>query len=614
MSGYTRLRALTRALIAPLAAALALAATAAATPPTPPVVNGSFELGNLSGWTSAIPAGGTIDILPGGAPGGGGFFARLKTDGPGSYTTLSQTVSASQGDLIKGSSRFNDAEGSCFYNDSTQVHIKSGATIIATPFATDSCAPGFGTGPWVEWSFIVPADGVYTVEARIANAVDSIVDSTVDLDNVRVVKALRNGSFEDGNLGGWLSFVPVGGLNSVVAGGAPGAGAFHARLKTDGPGSYATLSQAVTLAAGETISGSARFNNAEGNTCFFNDNAQVQILDAAGTTVLATPYAEDSCGTPFGPTPWTSFSFTAPSDAVYIIRGRIANAVDSIVDSTLDLDGVKVGAADTTPPVLTVPANITTEATSPAGAVVTYTATATDNADPAPTVSCSPASGGTFALGTTTVSCTATDASGNSSTGSFLVSVVDTTPPALTVPADMTLEATGPSGAVATYTATATDIVDTSPSVSCSPASGSTFAIGTTAVTCTATDDAGNSVSDSFDVLVQDTTAPVVTCVNGVNPAGKTANESAGFRTASATDAVGVVSLTFSSGAFSWTHAGSTANVKLTQAPGSTGESAPGEGQVLALLKGPLDFTVTAGDAAGNTATVSCGDLPPLGT
>jgi hypothetical protein len=38
-------------------------------------------------------------------------------------------------------------------------------------------------------------------------------------------------------------------------------------------------------------------------------------------------------------------------------------------------------------------------------------------------VTCIPASGSTFAIGDTTVNCTATDAAGNSATGSFLVHV-----------------------------------------------------------------------------------------------------------------------------------------------------------------------------------------------
>ncbi len=54
-----------------------------------------------------------------------------------------------------------------------------------------------------------------------------------------------------------------------------------------------------------------------------------------------------------------------------------------------------------------------------------------------------PASGTTFALGTTTVTCSATDAAGNTGTNTFTVEVQDVTKPIVTVPADQTVEATG---------------------------------------------------------------------------------------------------------------------------------------------------------------------------
>ncbi|OYV63031.1 MAG: hypothetical protein B7Z72_14575, partial [Gemmatimonadetes bacterium 21-71-4] len=88
-----------------------------------------------------------------------------------------------------------------------------------------------------------------------------------------------------------------------------------------------------------------------------------------------------------------------------------------------------------TPPVVTVPGNVTTEATGPAGAAVTFSASATDNSGSVP-VTCVPASGSTFALGTTTVTCSATNTGGNGS-ASFTVTVVDTTPPALSLPPAM---------------------------------------------------------------------------------------------------------------------------------------------------------------------------------
>jgi hypothetical protein len=58
----------------------------------------------------------------------------------------------------------------------------------------------------------------------------------------------------------------------------------------------------------------------------------------------------------------------------------------------------------------TVPANITVNATSPQGAVVSYVApTVVDEDSPLPAVSCAPPSGGTFAIGVATVTCTVSD-------------------------------------------------------------------------------------------------------------------------------------------------------------------------------------------------------------
>ncbi len=81
-------------------------------------------------------------------------------------------------------------------------------------------------------------------------------------------------------------------------------------------------------------------------------------------------------------------------------------------------------------------------------------------------------------------------------------SSMDTTPPEITVPGDLTVNATSPDGAVVEFTATATDDVDGSVSVDCTPASGSTFAIGDTTVVCTAEDNSGNEATESFTIHV----------------------------------------------------------------------------------------------------------------
>jgi HYR domain len=133
----------------------------------------------------------------------------------------------------------------------------------------------------------------------------------------------------------------------------------------------------------------------------------------------------------------------------------------------------------------------------------------------------------TFSVGAHTVTLTADDGHGGSGTSTVLITVQDTTPPALTLPASQVIEATSPAGAVAIFNATATDLVDGTRPVFCSPPSGSTFPLGVTTVSCTASDLHGNTSSGQFTITVRDTRPPVV-----VPPANITvpATESGGAR------------------------------------------------------------------------------------
>jgi hypothetical protein len=162
-----------------------------------------------------------------------------------------------------------------------------------------------------------------------------------------------------------------------------------------------------------------------------------------------------------------------------------------------------VRTVDTTAPIVSNRPDIFTEALGPSGAPVSWTPpTATDTVDGTDQVTCAPASGSTFPIGNTTVTCTAKDAHGNAAVPtSFVVHVTDTTPPVLTLPAP-SVTATSLLGAVVTYVASAVDLVDGTRPVTCTPASGSTFAIGTTTVNCSASDTRGNTATRSFVVTV----------------------------------------------------------------------------------------------------------------
>ncbi len=98
----------------------------------------------------------------------------------------------------------------------------------------------------------------------------------------------------------------------------------------------------------------------------------------------------------------------------------------------LELGASVEGPQDKTPPVLTLPDDITTTATSADGAVVQYVVSAVDETDADPSVSCSPESGSSFPIGTSPVNCTAVDSSGNVATETFNVTV---SPPAVATPA-----------------------------------------------------------------------------------------------------------------------------------------------------------------------------------
>ena len=170
---------------------------------------------------------------------------------------------------------------------------------------------------------------------------------------------------------------------------------------------------------------------------------------------------------------------------------------------TTTVDAVEaVTFVGVTMPVLDLPVDMTLEATSAAGALASFTVTATDAAGGSLAVSCSSGSGSVFPLGLSNVLCSATDASGNTIEDTFSITVVDTTAPVLHLPDDITVRATSSAGAGVDFAATADDACDGAVTMTCDPVSGSTFPVGSTIVNCTASDAAGNKATGSFTVTV----------------------------------------------------------------------------------------------------------------
>jgi len=159
-----------------------------------------------------------------------------------------------------------------------------------------------------------------------------------------------------------------------------------------------------------------------------------------------------------------------------------------------------VTVVDNSPPAVSCPASQTLD-TCEDGAAATFQASASDNCGSAP-VNCSRASGSTFPVGQTPVACSTTDGSGNSASCNFTVTVrADATPPTISCPAPIVINACVEGGPVAHFNVGSADNCGLAP-VNCSHASGSTFPVGVTNVTCSATDRLGNTASCAFSVTV----------------------------------------------------------------------------------------------------------------
>jgi hypothetical protein len=223
---------------------------------------------------------------------------------------------------------------------------------------------------------------------------------------------------------------------------------------------------------------------------------------------------------------------TPPSGSFFPVGTTTVTCSESApMSASAEVESVTVAVAscsftvtvnDTQPPAVNCPSNISVSSGSnQCSATVNFTATGMDNCAVA-SVNCNPASGSSFPVGITTVSCTATDTAGNMSPPcSFTVTVNDNQPPQIScAPLSVIALTPTPGGgcAVVNYALpTATDNCS-GVMVACSPPPGSCFPVGTTTINCTATDAAGNTSSTAvscpgggsglsvtvFDICLQD--------------------------------------------------------------------------------------------------------------
>ncbi len=259
----------------------------------------------------------------------------------------------------------------------------------------------------------------------------------------------------------------------------------------DGSGNTATATQTVTVIDNENPTITAPTNvtvNVDAGSC-----------EATGVA-LGTPTTGDNCS--------SSYNNDAPTNFPLGTTTVTWTVTDGSGNTTTDTQTVTV--VDNEDPTITAPANVTVNVDAgscEATGVALGTPTTNDN--------CSSGYSNNaplnFPLGTTTVTWTVTDGSGNSATDTQSVTVIDNENPTITAPADVTVnvdagscEATG----VALGTPTTSD--------NCSVASvtnnsAEPYPLGTTTITWTVVDGSGNTTTATQTVTVVDDVIPTIT-------------------------------------------------------------------------------------------------------
>jgi gliding motility-associated-like protein len=174
-----------------------------------------------------------------------------------------------------------------------------------------------------------------------------------------------------------------------------------------------------------------------------------------------------------------------------------------------------VTVSDDVAPIIAAPANITANAGATCTATIVLAAPVVSDTCGGVVVSNNAPTGGIYPVGTTTVTWTATDASGNISIASQLVNVIDATAPVFGTLPLISVSPTNNCIAIVTLpTPTVTDNCTSVVTITNNAPAGGIFPSGPTMVTWTATDEAGNVTTALQQVIVQDNTAPVAVTQN----------------------------------------------------------------------------------------------------
>ena len=136
-------------------------------------------------------------------------------------------------------------------------------------------------------------------------------------------------------------------------------------------------------------------------------------------------------------------------------------------------------------------------------------------------------------VGSNVITIVAADDHGNSTNRVCLVYVVDNEPPVITCASNQTVECTG--GPINFEEPIASDNCPNL-TISCMPTNGSVLGIGTHQIVYTASDCSGNTNQCTFDVIVQDTTPPTISCPSNVTVECGQSTDPSSTGTATASD------------------------------------------------------------------------------
>ncbi|TVZ60061.1 HYR domain-containing protein [Flavobacteriaceae bacterium MAR_2010_105] len=307
--------------------------------------------------------------------------------------------------------------------------------------------------------------------------------------------------------------------NDFNGGGANASGTY--------PVGTTTVTFTATDSAGRTDSCSMTVTVTDNQDPVISCPANITVNAAAGlcnanvTVPLAT--ATDNCT---GTTITNDFNGGgANASGTYPVGTTTVTFTATDSAGRTDSCSMTVTVTDNQDPVISCPANITVNAAAGlCNANVTVPlATATDNCTGTTITNDFNGGGanasGTYPVGTTTVTFTATDSAGRTDSCSMTVTVTDNQDPVISCPSDINLNVdAGNCSAVATFAtpAGADNCGVASVTQTAGPVSGSAFPVGTTVVTFRVTDTAGLTTDCSFNVNVTDNEPPSITCPSNI--------------------------------------------------------------------------------------------------